>query len=94
VTWISHPTIEAKIRLAVNLLEATYRAVNQGKAKSRDQFIMRDISRELATLKRVEIDAALAEMASAPEYQADVLQRESQFATAYWEAFKLADSQQ
>lgn len=51
VTWISHPTIEAKISLPVNLLEATYRAVNQGKAKSRDEFIMRAISRELATLK-------------------------------------------
>ncbi len=39
VTWISHPTIKAKISLPVNLLEATYRAVNQGKAKSRDEFI-------------------------------------------------------
>jgi len=42
---------------------------------------MRAISRELARLKR-------AEMASAPEYQADVLQMETEFATAYWEAFK------
>jgi metal-responsive CopG/Arc/MetJ family transcriptional regulator len=72
-----HPTSEAKISLPVNLLEGTYRSVNQGKAKSRDEFIMRAISRELATLKRAEIDAALAEMASAPEYQADVLQMET-----------------
>ena len=55
---------------------------------------MRAISRELGTLKRAEIDAALAEMASDPEYQADVLQRETEFATAYWEAFKLAESQE
>ncbi len=55
---------------------------------------MRAISRELATLKPAEIDAALAEMASAPEYQADVLQMETEFATAYWEAFKLAESQE
>ncbi len=55
---------------------------------------MRAISREVATLKRAEIDAALAEMASAPEYQADVLQMETEFATAYWEAFKLAESQE
>jgi hypothetical protein len=33
-------------------------------------------------------------MASAPEYQSDVLQRETEFATAYWEAFKLAESQE
>ena len=66
----------------MNLLEATYRAVNQGKTKSRDEFIMRAISREIARLKR-------AEMASDPEYQADVLQMETEFATFYWEAFKL-----
>ncbi len=55
---------------------------------------MRAISLELAALKRAEIDAALAEMASAPEYQADVLQMETEFATAYCEAFKFADSQE
>jgi hypothetical protein len=55
---------------------------------------MRAISRELATLKRAEIDAALATMASAPEYQADVLQMETEFATAYWKALKLAESQE
>ncbi|AFZ05573.1 hypothetical protein Osc7112_1015 [Oscillatoria nigro-viridis PCC 7112] len=84
---MSHPTIASKISLPVNLLEATYRAVNQGKAKSPDEFIMRAISRKLATLKR-------GEMASAPEYQADILQIETEFATAYWEAFKLAESQE
>ena len=89
-----HSTIEAKISLPVNLLKATYRAVNQGKAKIRDGFIMRAISRELATLKRAEIDAALATMASTPEYQADVLQIKTEFATAYWKALKLAESQE
>jgi Predicted transcriptional regulators containing the CopG/Arc/MetJ DNA-binding domain and a metal-binding domain len=91
---MSNPTIEAKISLPANLLEATDRAVNQGKAKSRDEFIMRAIRRELAALKRAEIDAALAEMASDPEYQAEVLQMETEFATASWEAFKLAESQE
>ena len=91
---MSNPTIEAKISLPANLLEATDRAVNQGKAKSRDEFIMRAIRRELAVLKRAEIDAALAEMASDPEYQAEVLQMEAEFATASWEAFKLAESQE
>ncbi|MFB8795566.1 MAG: ribbon-helix-helix domain-containing protein [Microcoleus sp.] len=91
---MSNPTIEAKIRLPANLLEATDKAVNQGKAKSRDEFIMRAIRRELAALKRAEIDAALAEMARDPEYQAEVLQMEAEFATASWEAFKLAESQE
>lgn len=91
---MSNPTIEAKIRLPANLLEATDKAVSQGKAKSRDEFIMRAIRRELAALKRAEIDAALAEMARDPEYQAEVLQMEAEFATASWEAFKLAESQE
>jgi metal-responsive CopG/Arc/MetJ family transcriptional regulator len=91
---MSNPTIEAKINLPANLLEATDKAVNQGKAKSRDEFIMRAIRRELAALKRAEIDAALAEMARDPEYQAEVLQMEAEFATASWEALKLAESQE
>ncbi|MEZ2229567.1 MULTISPECIES: CopG family transcriptional regulator [unclassified Microcoleus] len=91
---MSNPTIEAKISLPANLLEATDKAVNQGKAKSRDEFIMRAICRELAALKRAEIDEALAEMTSDPEYQAEVLQMEAEFATASWEAFKLAESQE
>ena len=33
-------------------------------------------------------------MVSAPEYQADVLQMGTEFATAYWEAFKRAESQE
>lgn len=91
---MSNPTIEATISLPANLLEATDRAVNQGKAKSRDEFIMRAIRRELAALKRAETDTALAEMASDPEYQAEVLQMEAEFATASWEAFKLSESQE
>lgn len=87
-------TIETKIILPANLLEATDKAVQKGKAKSRDEFIMRAIRRELAALKRSEIDAALAEMAREPEYQAEVLQMEAEFAMASWEAFQLAEFQE
>ena len=41
--------------------------------------------------KRSEIDAALAEMVSDPEYQAEVLHLEDEFATAQWEALQLAE---
>lgn len=42
---------------------------------------------------RLEIDAALAEMANDPEYQAQVLKMEAEFATAQWEALQLGESQ-
>jgi Protein of unknown function (DUF2281) len=40
---------------------------------------------------RAEIDAALIEMTTDPDYQADVIQLESEFATAQWEALQLGD---
>lgn len=42
--------------------------------------------------KRSEIDAALIEMAQDPEYQAQVLQMEAEFAVASWEALQLRES--
>lgn len=39
---------------------------------------------------RSAIDTALVEMLADPDYQADVAQIESEFATAQWEAFKQA----
>ncbi|MCT7973889.1 ribbon-helix-helix domain-containing protein [Laspinema olomoucense] len=90
---MSSPTIQTQICLPAHLLEATDKAVQQGKAKSRDEFIMQAIRRELAALKRAEIDAELAEMAQDPEYQAEVLQMEAEFATASWEALQLAESE-
>ena len=41
--------------------------------------------------KQSEIDAALAEMVSDREYQAEVLHLEDEFATAQWEALQLAE---
>jgi hypothetical protein len=42
--------------------------------------------------KRSEIDAALIEMVQDPEYQAQVLQMEAEFAVASWEALQLGES--
>ena len=86
--------IETMITLPADLLEATDKAVREGKTKSRNEFIARALRRELAAQKRAEIDAALAEMAKDPEYQAEVLKLEAEFAVAQWEAFQLAESQE
>jgi metal-responsive CopG/Arc/MetJ family transcriptional regulator len=84
--------IRTTITLPAELLAATDKAISQGKAKSRNEFVAQALLHELETLKRAEIDAALAEMAQDPEYQAQVLQIEAEFAVASWEALQLGES--
>jgi hypothetical protein len=43
--------------------------------------------------RRSEIDAALLEMTSDPDYQTEVTQLEAEFATAQWEALQLGEQQ-
>lgn len=86
-------TIRTTLTLPYELVEATDKAISQGKAKSRNEFVAQALRHELAALKRAEIDAALAEMAQDPEYQAEVLKMETEFAAASWEALHLGESQ-
>lgn len=85
-------TVRTTITLPAELLAATDKAVSEGKAKSRNEFVAQALLHELEALKRAEIDAALAEMAQDPEYQAQVLQMEAEFAVASWEALQLGQS--
>ena len=85
--------IRTTLSLPAELIEATDLVVNQGKAKSRAEFIAQAIRHELAAIKRAEIDAALAEMAQDPEYQAEVLKMEAEFASASWEALQLEEEE-
>lgn len=89
---MKNQTVRTTLTLPSELLEATDKAVQQGKAKSRNEFVAQALRRELAALKRAEIDAALAEMAKDPEYQAEVLKIEAEFASAQWEALQLGES--
>lgn len=43
-------------------------------------------------MKKLEIDAALVEMTQDPEYQAEVLKMDAEFAVASWEALELGES--
>ena len=85
-------TVRTTLTIPRELLEATDKAVMEGKAKSRNDFVAQALRRELALQKRSEIDAALAEMANDPDYQAEVLKLEVEFATAQWEALQLEES--
>ncbi len=90
---MNKPTVRTTLTLPSELLEATDKAVSQGKAKSRNEFVSQALRHELAAIKQAEIDAELAEMARDPEYQAEVLKMESEFATASWEAFEIGEPQ-
>jgi metal-responsive CopG/Arc/MetJ family transcriptional regulator len=79
--------------IPIELLEATDKAIKSGKAKSRNEFIAMALQRELAVQKRTEIDEALTEMLQDPEYQAEVLKLEAEFANAQWEALKLGEQE-
>ena len=85
-------TVRTTLTLPSELLEATDKAVSSGKAKSRNEFVAQALKHELAALKRAEIDAALALMAQDPDYQAEVLKMEAEFAEASWEALQLGES--
>ncbi len=89
---MKNQTVRTTLTLPSELLEATDKAVQQGKAKSRNEFVAQALRRELAALKRAEIDTALAEMANDPEYLAVVLKMEAEFASAQWEALQLGES--
>lgn len=89
---MKNQTVRTTITLPAELLAATDKAVSQGKAKSRNEFVAQALLHELEALKRAEIDAALMEMAQDPDYQAQVLQMEAEFAVASWEALQLGES--
>nr|WP_295621381.1 hypothetical protein [Chamaesiphon sp. GL140_3_metabinner_50] len=44
-------------------------------------------------MRRAEIDADLAPMGRDPEYRAEVLQMEAEFAVAQWEALQTVETQ-
>lgn len=85
-------TVRTTITLPLEVLTATDEVVSQGKAKSRNEFVAQAILHELEALKRAEIDAALVEMTQDPEYQAEVLKMDAEFAVASWEALELGES--
>lgn len=89
---MKNQNVRTTITLPAQLLAATDKLVSQGKAKSRNDFVAQALLHELEALKRAEIDAELAEMAQEPEYQAQVLRMEAEFAAGSWEALQLGES--
>lgn len=84
--------VRTTLALPDELLAATDRAVQEGKAKSRNEFVAIALRHELAALKRAEIDAAFALMGDDDEqYKSVAIEIANEFSTTDWEAFKLSE---
>jgi len=80
------------LTLPADLLAEVDRAVRSGKARSRNAFVAEAIRRELAAAEEAAIDAAFAEMATDPAFQAEADALTEEFAVADWEALQSAES--
>ncbi|MFH7028093.1 MAG: ribbon-helix-helix domain-containing protein [Heteroscytonema crispum UTEX LB 1556] len=87
-------TVRTTLSLPAELIEECDRAVKEGKAKSRNEFVALALRHELAAQKRADIDAAFATMADDVEYHAEAATINNEFAQADWEALEIGESQQ
>jgi metal-responsive CopG/Arc/MetJ family transcriptional regulator len=90
---MNNSTVRTTLSLPAELLKAADDAVKQGKAKSRNDFVAMALRRELAAIKRAEIDDAIALMANDSDYQAETETINSEFASSDWEALKIGEGQ-
>lgn len=86
-------TVRTTLALPADLLAAVDRAVKAGKARSRNELVTMALERELAAQQRAAIDAAFAEMAQDPDYQAEANKISSEFASADWEAWRQVEGE-
>ncbi|MCH8897987.1 MAG: ribbon-helix-helix protein, CopG family [Chloroflexi bacterium] len=81
-------TVRTTVTLPDQLLKAVDQAVAAGKAKSRNELIANALRRELAALRRLEIDSAFQEMSADQEYRDESLNLSEEFAEADSETLK------
>lgn len=89
---MSARTVRTTLALPADLLEAADRAVQAGKARSRNELVANALRRELAVQERSSIDAAFAGMAEDYDFQHEAIAMAEQFAPADWEALRIAES--
>jgi metal-responsive CopG/Arc/MetJ family transcriptional regulator len=80
-------TVRTTVAVPETLLEAVDRAVQGGKAKSRNELIANALRHELAAFERSEIDAAFHQMAEDQDFHEEARKVSKEFAESDWEAF-------
>lgn len=89
---MSARTVRTTLALPADLLAAADRAVQAGKARSRNEFVANALRRELALQERSSIDAAFAGMAEDYDFQQEAIAIAEQFSPADWEALRISES--
>jgi len=79
------------MELPEDLLTEVDACVLEGKVQSRNDFFEKAALAELAALRRDEIDAEIALMATDLEYQEEALRIVHEFAAADWEALQAGE---
>ena len=85
-------TVRTTLALPADLLAAADRAVQAGKARSRNEFVANALRRELAVQERASIDAAFMGMAKDYDFQQEAIAVAEPFAMSDWEALRIAES--
>ncbi|MGI8553147.1 MAG: CopG family transcriptional regulator [Dehalococcoidia bacterium] len=90
------PATVTRTTLAIpaDLLAAVDEAVCKGKARSRNAFVAGALQRELAAIRRAEIDASFIGMGDDDEYQEEAKQISAEFAQSDWEAFLIGEAKE
>ncbi len=83
--------VRTTVALPEELLEAVDRAVREGKARSRNEFLSVALRHELAALERARIDEAFGFMAEDPLYRTETEELNDEFDRASWEALRIAE---
>jgi metal-responsive CopG/Arc/MetJ family transcriptional regulator len=73
--------VRTTLALPDDLLAATDRAVQEGKARSRNEFVAIALRHELAAQKRAEIGAMFALMDSDVQYKSEAIAIAKEFST-------------
>ena len=80
-------TQRTTLELPSDLLAAVDKAVQEGRARSRDHLVESAVRRELAELRRSGLDAEFRQMTNDLDYQNEVHQILAEFSKADWETF-------
>ena len=84
-------SVRTTVALPEELLEAVDKAIREGKARSRNEFLSRALRRELAVLERACIDEAFEFMAEDPLYRSEAEELADEFDQASWEVLQTAE---
>lgn len=91
---VNSRTVRTTITLPAELAEAANRAVREGRARSRNELVVKALRHELATQERAAIDAAFAALDDDQQFRAESVGIAEEGVAAGWEALRLGEGEE